>query len=870
MQDEASPEHQVRVRRFATLFQGSPRGHGSYTVVANGHGQSTGQKVEAPQNQRFTVKEPANMSHFLRHLEGSYGLGAVPLLLDPEACTYWAAIDIDDYSLDVPEFARMAAARGLPGIVCRTKSGGIHFYVFFSQPVETAAVRRKLAEWAAAIGYRDAEIFPKQDRLDDIRVVDCELCEGKPGNKKCLNCAGSGRVTVIDYGNWINLPYQSGARSTRYGLGPDGVALTLDEFLDAAERARLSRAELDACPTLLPPPGSPKAKPGPGPGRPKKPPMGGGTLSETRAFGRLQNALYDIRTCGDGGRNIELFKGACVWAELGKIAGISVADAQRAIHDAIKGQDTPLTFGEANQTISSAFKKVGRGGPKPQYDGEPLDVDAIMTAAKEGRATLDPVSELMEEFNGKFAVVNEGGKIGVYQAKYDLVLNRNYHEIQIFDDFHRAYMNRLVCVGVTENGKPIMKGVDAVWLHHRDRRQYLEGIVFDPSRLDAPEGQLNLWTGLAIKPEPGSWSLLREHMLMNLCEGKQELFDKLFGWCARMMQKPGEQAEMAVVFKGAQGTGKGIFVNALIRLLGQSAFRISDKRHLTGRFNSHLRDCVLLFADEAFYAGDKETVGILKGIITDDLLTIEGKYKSVVLSRNYLHLIMASNEKWVVPAELDARRFFILNVGSERRNDHAYFKAIQDELKNGGYEALMHDLLMFDLVNYNHRAVIQTIGLSEQQALSLPPEEMWWKDVLYRGYVFKSKLGLEDFFSEWQDWVSTDVLYDSYEAHPISRKIYRMMGRVEFGEFINKVAQRWGRKRNGVVGEHLTEVNEGQFNSRKAMLRKKKQATGYYFGDLQAARARFTADRMTIAWPFEGDDEPSAEPEIVVEEDIPF
>ena len=54
-----------------------------------------------------------------------------------------------------------------------------------------------------------------------------------------------------------------------------------------------------------------------------------------------------------------------------------------------------------------------------------------------------------------------------------------------------------------------------------------------------------------------------------------------------------------------------------MRILGQHALHISNSKHLVGNFNAHLRDCVLLFADEAFYAGDKAHVGVLNSLITE-------------------------------------------------------------------------------------------------------------------------------------------------------------------------------------------------------------------------------------------------------------
>lgn len=44
---------------------------------------------------------------------------------------------------------------------------------------------------------------------------------------------------------------------------------------------------------------------------------------------------------------------------------------------------------------------------------------------------------------------------------------------------------------------------------------------------------------------------------------------------------------------------------------------------------------------------------------------------------------------WDVPADVDERRFQVLDVGEDRAQDSAYFQAIRDEMDNGGREALL-------------------------------------------------------------------------------------------------------------------------------------------------------------------------------------
>jgi hypothetical protein len=61
--------------------------------------------------------------------------------------------------------------------------------------------------------------------------------------------------------------------------------------------------------------------------------------------------------------------------------------------------------------------------------------------------------------------------------------------------------------------------------------------------------------------------------------------------------------------------------------------------------NNRRRHCVLLFADEGFFAGDKAHVGVLKSLITEDTGTIKGSFRMRSWPSTYLHLIPASNEE---------------------------------------------------------------------------------------------------------------------------------------------------------------------------------------------------------------------------------
>jgi hypothetical protein len=232
------------------------------------------------------------------------------------------------------------------------------------------------------------------------------------------------------------------------------------------------------------------------------------------------------------------------------------------------------------------------------------------------------------------------------------------------------------------------------WLHHPQRRQY-EGIVFAPKR--EVRNHFNLWHGFAVEPQSGDCSKFLAHIKDNVCRGNEDLLIWVLGWFANIMQHPEGKPGTSLALRGRMGVGKTKVGEVIGSLLGSHYVPVSDPRYITGRFNSHMVSCLLLHADEAFWAGDKQAEGKLKDLITGGSQFIEYKGKEPVRVQNYLRLLVLGNQNWLVPAGFDERRFAVLDVGEDHMQDKPYFAAIDDEMDNGGREALLHFLINFDL-----------------------------------------------------------------------------------------------------------------------------------------------------------------------------
>ena len=372
------------------------------------------------------------------------------------------------------------------------------------------------------------------------------------------------------------------------------------------------------------------------------------------------------------------------------------------------------------------------------------------------RAKEYAISPHLMRFNTRFAVIeNYGGRCRVIEELPDPSFNgRPILTFQSFEDFKNRWMHMRVPTGMFDKqGRPIETPLGKWWLDQTARRQY-SSITFSPGT--EIEGAYNLWRGFAVEPRPGDkHQRFLEHLRTDLCNNDATSYEYLVSWMARAVQIPNAPGEVAVVLRGRKGTGKSIVAKMFGALFGRHFWQVSDARHIVGNFNAHLRDCVVLFGDEAFWAGDKKHESVLKALITEDTFVVERKNFDAEAAKNYVHLIMASNAQWVVPASYDERRFLVLDVAPTHIQDKAYFAAIDADMKSGGLSNLLHDLMTRDISSFDHRTVPQTEALQDQKLHSMEPHEEWWYRKLCEGHLQTTHL-------DWQDPIPKDALIEDY------------------------------------------------------------------------------------------------------------
>ena len=304
---------------------------------------------------------------------------------------------------------------------------------------------------------------------------------------------------------------------------------------------------------------------------------------------------------------------------------------------------------------------------------------------------------------------------------------------QTFADFRNRYMNRYVEKETEEGMKKVPAG--RYWLSNPKRLSY-EGVSFEPGKPEVLRGnRLNLYRGFAVEPRKGSWKRLRNHIYRVLGNGDRRAGRYIVRWLAWAVQNPGSRAEAVLVLQGDEGAGKGTLAAVLLKIFGIYSLPISDPKHLIGSFSGHLQHCIFLFLDEAFWAGNVAAEGRLKNLVTEKTITIEPKYFQTFQVPNVLHIMLASNNDWVVPAGHGSRRYAVFKVSSAKVRNFEYFNELNAEIDGGGAEAMLWDLLRLDLRGWHPKQIYETAALVEQKQHSLRGLDAWIEAMLQEGVL---------------------------------------------------------------------------------------------------------------------------------------
>lgn len=202
----------VQAQRFLLLFKGK-----SNSYVKNFLPKEKPEAGAKTKTKIIQARGTVDTDLMLSHLNGEFGVGICPV--DSNGKCNFGVIDIDYYKGKIRKVLEIIRDYQLPLVPFRSKSGGLHCYLFLSRGVSAKTIRDtlnliiKVFSLDKMYGEEKVEVFPKQDK-----------------------------VTEDGFGNAVTLPYFNAEEPYTYLLDLDGNEVPFEEALNQIQK-RLTTIE---------------------------------------------------------------------------------------------------------------------------------------------------------------------------------------------------------------------------------------------------------------------------------------------------------------------------------------------------------------------------------------------------------------------------------------------------------------------------------------------------------------------------------------------------------------------------------------------------------------------------------------------------
>lgn len=196
----------VQAQRFLLLFKGK-----SNSYVKNFLPKEKPEAGVKTKTKIIQVGGTVGTDLMLSHLNGEFGVGICPV--NTEGKCNFGVIDIDVYKGKIRKMLDIIREYQLPLLPFRSKSGGLHCYLFLSKSNSAKSVREVLSQVVKIFsldkiyGEQKVEIFPKQDK-----------------------------ITAEGMGSAITLPYFNAEEPYTYLLDLDGNEVPFEEALNQIQK----------------------------------------------------------------------------------------------------------------------------------------------------------------------------------------------------------------------------------------------------------------------------------------------------------------------------------------------------------------------------------------------------------------------------------------------------------------------------------------------------------------------------------------------------------------------------------------------------------------------------------------------------------
>lgn len=271
-------------------------------------------------------------------------------------------------------------------------------------------------------------------------------------------------------------------------------------------------------------------------------------------------------------------------------------------------------------------------------------------------------------------------------------------------------------------------------LFTRDALSRCDRMEFDPVRTERvfESGGLTFYNAYAApresapreaKHKKSAVKAFKEHVgYITTSEDEEKHLLDYFAYC---VQNKGRKVDWTPLIISDEGLGKSVFYKLFARIFGAHNCASVAADNLLGGWTDFIAEKLFVVSHEVKM---KETQGLekLKTLISEDRVTINGKYARMYDTQNCANFLLLSNESDALRLTMKSRRFFVIFSRAKPR-DKAYYNELFAAVEYGA--GWIEDYLMArDLKDFSpHGPAPKTEGL-KILALASRGDGVAWMD----------------------------------------------------------------------------------------------------------------------------------------------
>ena len=327
------------------------------------------------------------------------------------------------------------------------------------------------------------------------------------------------------------------------------------------------------------------------------------------------------------------------------------------------------------------------------------------------------------------------------------------------------------------NKNPVVEFVPS-WIEDENRKHYKE-IRFVPEFTTNPD-YFNSFRGFRFEVVDEEMLVMdrsefviksfTDHisLLVNHCEESKKY---LLSYISHIFQKPKQKPMVSIIFKSKQGFGKDLLVDFISNMLGSKFITRTQKLDdIFGNFNTALKDkLVLQFSETSGRDGYAQTEQI-KDLITTEFNQIREKYIAQYKQKNYIRLLILSNNRNPIKIPHDDRRFAVFR-SHHIKPEKDYYDNLGSILANDNdLQMLFNYLSSYDIENFDPTNRPLTNAYENMKEHNINPIYEFLYNMFEKEEVKECMQLGECLYQKSKDtyYVKSKSLLDAYETYLIS------------------------------------------------------------------------------------------------------